>query len=308
MGNCLKAITLVLGLCFLAGCASSTSSTPFVEKTAMQRNMETGDAAADANQAITGKKLVKRARTAIGTPYVRGGSDPDGFDCSGFVKWAFKGVGVQLPRTAREQSAVGKKISNVSDMRAGDIVAFRHPKRGYHTGIYVGDGKFIHSPRKRSSVRITSLSDPYFSSSLLGARRINMDGGENLVAQAEEALAPTKNDNMSKSERSSARKSSYKKNNKKSAKLVASRSDRELKKGIKKSAKGKTLLSATSKNAKASKASGINKKRSSRTLAKNTAPVKDSSRQIAARKNSQKTVSMLQQNKSEKRGGKNNRS
>lgn len=63
---------------------------------------------------------------------------------------------------------VGKRITRVEDMRAGDIVAFRHPRRGYHTGIYVGDGKFIHSPRRRSTVRITSLDDPYFSGTFLG--------------------------------------------------------------------------------------------------------------------------------------------
>jgi hypothetical protein len=73
-------------------------------------------------------------------------------------------------------------------MRAGDIVAFRHPRRGYHTGIYVGDGKFIHSPHRRTSVRITSLDDPYFSKSFLSARRVNVEGSENLVAQAESRL------------------------------------------------------------------------------------------------------------------------
>lgn len=112
--------------------------------------------------------LVERAKTAIGTPYVRGGTSMSGFDCSGFVQWAYKSVGVSLPRTAREQSVLGTPIDS-DEMEAGDIVAFRHPRRGYHTGIYVGDGKFIHSPRRGKSVEITSLSDPYFSSTFLGA-------------------------------------------------------------------------------------------------------------------------------------------
>lgn len=140
------------------------------------------------NDPHTGQQLVKKAQSAIGTPYVYGGSKPGGFDCSGLVKWAYNSVGVNLPRTAREQSVVGEKVRNVEDMRAGDIVAFRHPKRGYHTGIYLGDGKFIHSPRKKTRVRINSLSDPYFSKTLLGARRVNMASGENLVAQANERL------------------------------------------------------------------------------------------------------------------------
>lgn len=132
--------------------------------------------------------LMRTARTALGTPYVRGGTNPDGFDCSGFVQWTFNHVGVKLPRTAREQSRVGRAIRNIDDMQVGDIVAFRHPKRGYHTGIYVGDGKFIHSPRKRTVVRINALSDPYFSKTFLGARRIKVTD-EAEIAAAEKMLA-----------------------------------------------------------------------------------------------------------------------
>lgn len=86
--------------------------------------------------------LVEKAKTALGTPYVRGGTSRNGFDCSGFVQWTYKSAGVQLPRTAREQSVLGTPI-DADEMVAGDIVAFRHPRRGYHTGIYLGDGKFI---------------------------------------------------------------------------------------------------------------------------------------------------------------------
>ena len=131
--------------------------------------------------------LVERAKTAIGTPYVRGGTSMSGFDCSGFVQWAYKSVGVSLPRTAREQSVLGTPIDS-DEMEAGDIVAFRHPRRGYHTGIYVGDGKFIHSPRRGKSVEITSLSDPYFSSTFLGARRVSISESDAEAAQKLMAL------------------------------------------------------------------------------------------------------------------------
>ncbi|MFR8580558.1 NlpC/P60 family protein [Bilophila wadsworthia] len=89
--------------------------------------------------------LIEQAKTALGTPYVPGGTDTQGFDCSGFVQWAYRNVGVTLPRTAREQSVMGRPIKSGS-MMAGDIVAFNHPRRGYHTGIYLGGGSFIHSP------------------------------------------------------------------------------------------------------------------------------------------------------------------
>ena len=87
--------------------------------------------------------LIERAKAALGTPYVTGGTGMDGFDCSGFVQWAYRDVGISLPRTAREQSAAGRPVRSGSLME-GDIVAFSHPKRGYHTGIYIGEGKFIH--------------------------------------------------------------------------------------------------------------------------------------------------------------------
>ena len=171
------------------GCASKNGSrdnginTPHAER--FRRSYE---AAFDSNQQESSQQLLRKARSAIGTPYVRGGTTPDGFDCSGFVCWTYKSVGVQLPRTAREQSVIGQRINNVDEMRAGDIVAFRHPRRGYHTGIYVGDGKFIHSPHKRTRVRINSLDDPYFKSTFLGARRVKVEGGETMIAQAESRL------------------------------------------------------------------------------------------------------------------------
>lgn len=144
----------------------------------------------DARDRASGQSVVRTARSAIGTPYVRGGRNPGGFDCSGLVQWAYQSVGVKLPRTAREQSSIGQRIMRVEDMRAGDIVAFRHPRRGYHTGIYVGDGKFVHSPRRRSSVKISSLDDPYFNNTFLGARRVSMNAdGQDLVAQAESRMA-----------------------------------------------------------------------------------------------------------------------
>lgn len=116
--------------------------------------------------------LIERAKAALGTPYVTGGTGMDGFDCSGFVQWAYRDVGISLPRTAREQSAAGRPVRSGSLME-GDIVAFSHPKRGYHTGIYIGEGKFIHSPGRGKSVSVATLSDPYFRSTFIGARRVN---------------------------------------------------------------------------------------------------------------------------------------
>ncbi len=186
MGTRLKLCALIIGCGLAFGCAARQSSTD--ESLRVERFRHSYEVALEKEQARAGQQVLSKARSAIGTPYVRGGSGPGGFDCSGFVSWAYKSVGVTLPRTAREQSVVGERINKVEEMRAGDIVAFRHPRRGYHTGIYVGEGKFIHSPRRRSSVKISSLDDPYFSKTFLSARRVKLEADENLLAQAESRL------------------------------------------------------------------------------------------------------------------------
>lgn len=188
MGKCLKLCVLTLACAMAFGCAAKNDQRYDYSTQAEQRFRRSYEAAFDNNDQQSSQQLLRKARSAIGTPYVPGGMSPGGFDCSGFVCWAYKSVGVNLPRTAREQSVVGKRINNVEDMQVGDIVAFRHPRRGYHTGIYVGDGKFIHSPHRRTTVRINSLDDPYFKGTFLGARRVKMDGTENLVAEAETRL------------------------------------------------------------------------------------------------------------------------
>ena len=128
------------------------------------------------------RTVIQRAHKAIGTPYVFGGTRPSGFDCSGFVQWAYKGAGIKLPRTAAEQSRTGYRIRSKSQLRAGDIVAFRR-RGGYHTGIYIGDGKFIHAPRRNKRVRIESMSTDYFARNYIGARRVDMsDRNEEVIA------------------------------------------------------------------------------------------------------------------------------
>ena len=129
--------------------------------------------------------VLNRAHKSIGTPYHFGGTTPGGFDCSGFVQWAFKGAGIKLPRTAQEQSVSGYKIRDKSKLRAGDIVAFRR-RGGYHTGIYIGNGKFIHAPRRNTRVRIESMDTDYFARNYIGGRRVAGGSRSLELAQATE--------------------------------------------------------------------------------------------------------------------------
>jgi cell wall-associated NlpC family hydrolase len=110
--------------------------------------------------------------------YVRGGRDPStGFDCSGFVRYVFeRAIGLQLPSNSASQYLVGKIIHR-DDMKPGDLVFFRtaggrHGKgRISHVAIYIGQGRFIHSPRRGESVRVDNLSDSYWAKRFAGARR-----------------------------------------------------------------------------------------------------------------------------------------
>jgi cell wall-associated NlpC family hydrolase len=112
----------------------------------------------------TASDLVGNAMTFLGVPYRRGGtSAASGFDCSGFVRSMFEQtVGKVLPRRASEQAAVTEKIDK-QDLKPGDLVFFNTMRQTFsHVGIYVGDNKFIHSPRSGKSVRVEDMRDAYW--------------------------------------------------------------------------------------------------------------------------------------------------
>lgn len=120
------------------------------------------------------QSILTSAKKLKGIRYRSGGDSPEtGFDCSGYVSWVYGEHGIALPRTAREQSRVGQPVRK-KDLQPGDIVAFRIRSRtGYHTGIYTGNGNFIHSPSSGKSVTETSMSDGYWSKRYIGARRVD---------------------------------------------------------------------------------------------------------------------------------------
>lgn len=118
--------------------------------------------------------LVINAMGFLGVPYRYGGNSADtGFDCSGFVRAVFEqSVGKVLPRRAAEQAASTQEIDR-SELKPGDLVFFNTMKRAFsHVGIYVGDGKFIHSPRKGSHVRVEDMRVAYWQTRFNGARRV----------------------------------------------------------------------------------------------------------------------------------------
>jgi cell wall-associated NlpC family hydrolase len=119
--------------------------------------------------------LVDNAMGFLGVPYRRGGNSAEtGFDCSGFVRAIYgQTVGLVLPRRANEQAAATSKIDK-NELQPGDLVFFNTMRRAFsHVGIYVGDGKFIHSPRTGSEVRVEDMRTSYWQRRFNGARRVS---------------------------------------------------------------------------------------------------------------------------------------
>lgn len=125
-------------------------------------------AKAKAEKASKVDKTLKVAKSLIGTPYVYGGSTPAGFDCSGFTVYCYAKAGISLTHNAQAQYNQTKSVST-KDMKKGDLVFFGGSTGSItHVGIYVGNGKFIHSPQTGEYVRIDSLSS---RSNFVGATR-----------------------------------------------------------------------------------------------------------------------------------------
>jgi cell wall-associated NlpC family hydrolase len=118
--------------------------------------------------AARGKRVVAIAKKHVGAPYRWGGSSPAGFDCSGFVRYIYAQVGVSLPHNAAQQYRLGTPVSR-EELQPGDLVFF---DRLRHNGIYVGNGRFIHSRQTGKRVAIAGLDDEWYAEHFAGARRL----------------------------------------------------------------------------------------------------------------------------------------
>ena len=107
-----------------------------------------------------------------GVPYRNGGSDPNGFDCSGLVQWSFARNGRALPREAKEQFLVGREIDR-NEVQAGDLLFFdTGTNSASHVGIALDAESFVHAPRSNGVVRVERYTSNYWSRRYLGARRV----------------------------------------------------------------------------------------------------------------------------------------
>ncbi len=168
-----------------AASATPVSASPAdepVEKASLLRQVH--DKASD---------MVVAAMNFVGVRYKRGGvSAETGFDCSGFTQHVFEmSLGLVLPRRADEQAvAPGLVAVKREDLKPGDLVFFNTLKRTFsHVGIYIGDNRFIHSPRPGQQVRTEDMSFAYWAKRFTGARRAEASPSSGPVAPAAKPIA-----------------------------------------------------------------------------------------------------------------------
>ena len=120
------------------------------------------------------ESLYARVMMVVNTPYTYGGNTPEGgFDCSGLVLYALKGItDRKLPRTTAQWAGVSAPIDR-GDLQRGDFVFFNTLGGRYsHMGIYAGNNQFVHAPSTGGIVKSVSLANPYFAKRFTEARTV----------------------------------------------------------------------------------------------------------------------------------------
>ncbi|MBB4841990.1 cell wall-associated NlpC family hydrolase [Paucibacter oligotrophus] len=164
-----------------AGPSAATANDPvsrFLQERGLLAQAQ-GESSKLLNQVRDGASdMVLSAMNFLGVRYTRGGNSAEtGFDCSGFTRHIFENsVGLILPRRADEQAKMPSLLQvKKEELKPGDLVFFNTMRRTFsHVGIYVGEGKFIHSPRVGGAVRVEDMREAYWSKRFTGARRADL--------------------------------------------------------------------------------------------------------------------------------------
>lgn len=140
-------------------------------------NVSTSTEADEQSASWSGKaqEVLINALSLTGIKYRYGGKSPEtGFDCSGFVRYVFmQATNLSLPPTARAISQIGRAVSK-DKLQPGDLVFFNTLKSTFsHVGIYIGDNRFIHSPRTGGVVRVENMNEAYWTKNYNGAKRVD---------------------------------------------------------------------------------------------------------------------------------------
>lgn len=144
-----------------------------INKALLGRGINLPSASRGAELGSLSAKLAATAKQYQGHRYISGGASPSGFDCSGFTSYVYKQHGITLPRTSTAQAYVGTQL-NKADLLPGDLLIFSNTyKKGpSHTGIYLGNGQFIHASTSTTGVIISDLNSTYYKSKFSYGRRL----------------------------------------------------------------------------------------------------------------------------------------
>lgn len=182
-------VTLLVGASGVQGAPASPPTDDELQKFMADRGLMSRIEQVRGRLSDAASDLVVNAMGFLGVPYRRGGNSAEtgGFDCSGFVRAMYEQtVGMILPRRANEQAAATQAIDK-QDLMPGDLVFFNTMRHAFsHVGIYVGDGKFIHSPKPGAEVRVEDMAKSYWARRFDGARRVLVSQ----PAQVEPTRAP----------------------------------------------------------------------------------------------------------------------
>ena len=143
-----------------------------------------GQASAGASDSSASHPAVELARKLLGIPYRWAGADPArGFDCSGLVYYVFNELQVRIPRMQRDLFKSAEQVGK-ADLKPGDLLFFNTFATLSHVGIYIGEGRFIHAPRRGTTVTIESMDSSYYRGRFAGARRVMPPAAGPVPAQA----------------------------------------------------------------------------------------------------------------------------
>src|SRR5262245_31043621 len=174
-GTMMIARSLALCCAVFADACASTGGTPHpfpVPNPRLKTSPPTTPSAEPRRTPISEYDLVGTALDLRGTPYKDGGTDPNGFDCSGFTQYVFARYGVPLPREVRDQFKTGRPIDRKA-LEPGDLIFFTTTEPGAsHVGIAVGGDAFIHAPSTAGGVRGERISSNYWAARFVGGRRV----------------------------------------------------------------------------------------------------------------------------------------
>ena len=169
-----------VGFSFRVGSGSSSGGVPVEDLVRVIRSGDESLVLGPSSGNGAASRLLATADGYVGTPYRRGGTHPSsGFDASGFVRFVFSRLGVNLPRSSRDQARVGEKVrADWRSIAPGDLVMFEDEGGVNHVAIYVGRSRIIHSSASGGGVRYDDLESErgrWFAEHLVAARRITPD-------------------------------------------------------------------------------------------------------------------------------------